>query len=124
MTDQPNISTRSHRKNGNNGKKKEQSIIISKTSIISGDKAISQNIFLSEFLTEQTQSFNIFINEIIHRVNISLKTEIFENMVILQIAIANLDNSFKSIQSIGLNSFNSKPHRNSLQKSIVDNAFY
>ena len=68
IINQFNIFTRSHKKNknnnnnNNNNKEKKQSTEIS---IISKNKTISQNIFLSGFSIEQTQSFNIFINEII-----------------------------------------------------------
>ena len=69
------------------------------------------------FSIEQTQFFSIFINKVIQTINVFLKTEIFENLVTLQIAIANLGNFFKFIKS---NSFNSAP----VQKSIFDNVFY
>ena len=117
ITDQSNVFTRSHRKNGNNNnnnKEKEQS---TETPIISENKTISQNAFLFEFSIEQTQSLNIFINEIIQIINISFKIEIFENLITLQTAIANLNNFFKPI---GSNSFNSA----SAQKPIFDNAPY
>ena len=116
-----NVSTRSHRKNGNNGKKKEQSITTSETPATSGDKTIPQNAFLPEFSTEQTQSLSTFINEIIQTTNVSLKIEIFENLTTLQAAIANLGNPFKPT---GSNSLNPEPHRDPVQESIFGDAFY
>ncbi|CAF9922809.1 hypothetical protein IMSHALPRED_005770 [Imshaugia aleurites] len=103
MTDQPNVSTRSHKKNGNNGKEKEQS---TETPATVGDKAVPQSAFLPGFSTEQAQSLNIYMSEIIQTANVSFKVEILENMATLQAAIANLGNSLKPT---GSNSLNSAP---------------
>ncbi|CAF9924082.1 hypothetical protein IMSHALPRED_006092 [Imshaugia aleurites] len=119
MTDQPNIFTRSHKKNGNNGKEKEQS---TETPIISEDKAISQSAFLPEFSTEQAQSLSTFINETIQTANASLRAEMTAQFALLPATIANLMNTtnIQTTQPIGSNCLNSAP----AQEPTSDGASY
>ena len=124
MTDQPNVSTRSHKKNGNNGKEKEQSTTTSETPATSGDKAVPQSAFLPGFSAEQAQSLSTFMNEAIQTANASLRAEMTAQFNALPATIANLINSTQATQPIGSNSLNPEPHRDPVQEPTFGGAPY